>query len=227
MTIEGTYKRMFTLKQRILKHNKPDGKDQRIPLDANSILVVIVETAMGSGFILEKSSYWTNPTLLFSTLTSYIRKKLGITPDQKVFFTINQDIVCPTTSMSTLPRDPDDGGVYVVVSDKMPGTQTVFTGNGRLLSGVAWVDGEEELQAPSYTPLPDWLTMLTSDGTDGPFIAKREALQKKRQYEERLKPARKQKPEENVVAEKVVQQATEGAMKVDCDSLTMSGPVIQ
>jgi hypothetical protein len=206
MTIEGTYKRMFTLEERILKHTKPKGKDQRLPLDAKSIVVVIVETASGSGFLLEKSSYWTNPTIPFSTLTSYIRMKLGVTPDQKVFFTINQDIVCPTTRMSTLPRDPEDGGVYVVVSRKMPGTQTEFTGNGRMLSGVAWVDGKEALKAPSYNPFPDWLIMLTSDSTDGPFIAKREALRKKRQYEERLKPARRQKAEEKVVAEKLVQQ---------------------
>jgi hypothetical protein len=72
MTFEGTYKHIISLRERILKHTKPDGKALRLALDADSILVVVVEVAFGSGLQLNQSCYYMNPVVSFSTLTSSV-----------------------------------------------------------------------------------------------------------------------------------------------------------
>jgi hypothetical protein len=58
--------------------------------------------------------------------------------------------------MRTLPRDPD-GGLYVVVSNRMEGDHQVFSGEGRLLPGAAWVEGDDDSLDFDYSTQPDWL----------------------------------------------------------------------
>ncbi|KAA8895744.1 hypothetical protein FN846DRAFT_893859 [Sphaerosporella brunnea] len=196
MVVEGFEKRQRTLAARIKHYTAPMGIVQQQPLGDDDILVIIIETARNSGLFLGKSCYWAKPTGTFTELMDYIRKVLYLPdPLQTLYFTVKDELVSPTIQLRFLPRDDEDGGIYVVVSDKLPGTPetTVLEGTGRLLPGVAWVEGTDDTADYLYEPAQQWRWMLTTSNLDKGSRRVTVGVDKRRLKQKKLEFERKQK----------------------------------
>ncbi|KAF8536525.1 hypothetical protein BDD12DRAFT_890006 [Trichophaea hybrida] len=126
---EGSFKRLHDLEIRseLCEHADPE------------VLVIVEQTLSPNKLPLLKQTEFTVPRELpIRNLVEKVRERLNLQPTQSMFLTCNGNLLTATTRIVSLPKDSEDGIVYLVYTDSIVGEEELLEASGRASGGSMW-----------------------------------------------------------------------------------------
>ncbi|KAF8241707.1 hypothetical protein K440DRAFT_677353 [Wilcoxina mikolae CBS 423.85] len=126
---EGSFKRLHDveIRSKLCEHADPE------------VLVIVEQTLYPTKLPLLRQTEFTVPRELpIPALIKKIRVRLNLEQTQLLFLTCNGNLLTATARIASLPKDIEDGIVYLVYTDSIVGEEELLEASGRVLGGSMW-----------------------------------------------------------------------------------------